>query len=305
MRILITGGGGFQGSHLTEYWLKKGHEITVLSTWSDRSMNNLADVEKDIRVIWGSITDREVMNKSVRGHDVIVHLAARINVDESIGEPGSVVAVNVIGTQNVLDAAVKHGVRVINSSSCEVYGSSEPSPIKETNDLRPHSPYAAGKAGADRLTFAYHKTYDLDVCVMRPSNIYGERQKETGGGALIPIFVGRALEGKPLTIFGTGDQEREYLHVQDLVQAYDLILNRSDTAGEIYNAGSGESVSVKFVADRIAERTGVKLENGPARPGEVPGFFLDSTKIKNLGFSHKIGFSEGLDRYIDWRKARS
>ena len=304
MRILVIGGGGFQGSHMVERWLADGHEITVLNTYSERTVSNLSAVADDIRMVWGSITDREIVNKTVRGQDLVVALAARINVDESIGSPGDVTTVNVLGTQNVLDAAVQHDVRVIYGSSCEAYGSARPIPVTEESGFMPHSPYAASKAGADRMCFAYHKTFGLDVTIMRPCNIFGERQKEGSGGAVIAIFTRNAMQGKPLTIFGEGDQRREYMHVDDLVSAYDLALRRTDLAGETLNCGTGETVSVREIAEHVAFRLGVPIEYGPPRAGEIDTFLLDSSKIKSLGFNPVVKFYEGLDRYIQWRTSQ-
>lgn len=301
MKILVVGGGGFQGSHMVERWLDAGHDITVMSTWSERTIENIRDFEKDIRIVWGSITDREIVDKTVRDHDVVVALAARINVDESIGSPTDVTVVNVLGTQHILDAAVRHGARVIYGSSCEAYGSAMPQPVTEESGLMPHSPYGASKAGADRMCYAYHKTYGLDVTILRPCNIYGERQKDGVGGALIAILTKRALEGKPLMIFGEGHQSREYMNVDDLVTAYDLVLNRSDLAGATLNVGTGETISVKEIAEFIAEKMSGKIEYGPARPGEIETFLLDSTKIRNLGFEPVVKFWDGIDRYVDWR----
>ena len=305
MRILVIGGAGFQGSHLVERWLRAGHELTILNTWSTVAEANTNSFAEAARIVWGSITDREIVNKTVRGHDVVVALAARINVDESIGSPNDVVTVNVIGTLNILDAANDHDVRMIYGSSCEVYGSARPSPLTEESALKPHSPYAASKAAADCLCFAYFETFGLDVTIVRPCNIYGERQKEGPGGAVNAIFVGNALRGRPLGIYGTGEQRREYMHVDDVVDAYDLVLNRNDLSGETLNCGTGETVSVKEIAEHIGGRLGVAVEHAPARPGEVEGFLLDSTKIARLGFSPKVRFWDGLDRYIQWRVDRS
>ncbi len=301
MKIVVIGGGGFQGSHMVEHWLETGHDVTVLNTWSQETAENTRSFADDVRMVWGSVTDREIVEKTVRGHDVIVHLAARINVDESIDAPNAVVMVNVLGTQNVLDAAVRHGARVIHASTCEVYGSARPLPVTEESGLRPHSPYAASKAAADRLCFAYHKTFGLDVTIVRPCNIYGERQKERSGGAVIAIFTRNALQGRPLTIFGDGEQCREYMHVTDVVSAYDLVLNRSDLAGETLNCGTGEMMSVNEIAQAISGRLGATIEHLPARAGEIDTFYLDSTRIYRLGFHPAVKFQDGLDGYIWWR----
>jgi dTDP-glucose 4,6-dehydratase len=303
MKILIIGGAGFQGSHMVEKWLAAGHDLTVLNTWSERSESNMKPFAGDIKLVWGSITDPEIVNKTVREHEVVVQLAARVNVDESINQPGMVTMVNVMGTHHILEACKAHGARLIHGSSCEVYGSAKPLPVTENSALMPHSPYAASKAGADRLCYAYYETFGMDVSVMRPCNIYGERQKEGVGGAVISIFTRLALEGKPLKVFGDGLQTREYMHVKDVVDAYDIVLNRNDVAGQTFNAGTGETISIKDIANFVASRTGVAVEHAAPRAGEVPEFMLDSSKIRALGFEPKIKFWDGIERYVEWRKA--
>ena len=303
MRVLITGGGGFQGSHLAERLLRGGREVTVLSTISEESERNIAGFKDDASIVWGSITDAEIVEKTVRGQDAVVHMAARVNVDESIQSPISFLTVNVLGTHNVLEAVRRVGTRIIYASTCEVYGSSNPPPLSERSDLRPHSPYAASKAGADRLCYAYHKTYGTDVTIVRPCNIYGERQKSGPGGAVIPIFASLAAQGSALTVFGTGEQRREYMHVSDVVAAYDMILGRDDLKGEVVNVGTGETVSIREIAEFIAARAGVEVRCQPARPGEVPRFKLDSSFARKLGFAPKVKFMDGLARYLEWVSA--
>lgn len=300
MRVLITGGAGFQGSHLSERLLERGHEVTVLSTFSPEAQQHIENIAGKITTVWGSITDAEIVDKTVRDQEAVVHMAARVNVDESIDSPATFLTVNVMGTYNVLEAVRKTDARLIHASTCEVYGSSNPSPLTERADLRPHSPYAASKAGADRLCFAYHKTYGTDVTIVRPCNIYGERQRSGKGGAVIPIFASLAARGEPLTVFGTGEQRREYMHVSDVVSVYEFLLDKHDLKGEVVNAGSGETISIKEVATAIQERTGAVIQYRPARPGEVPGFELDSSFARRLGWSPEVGFQEGLTRYLDW-----
>ena len=300
MRVLITGGAGFQGGYLAERLVRSGHEVTVLSTLSSAAKRNIAACADDIVVVWGSVTDVEIVDKTVRDQDAVVHMAARVNVDDSIDSPVTFLTVNVLGTYNLLEAVRKAGTRLILASTCEVYGSSSPSPLTERADLRPHSPYAASKAGADRLCFAYHKTYGTNVTIVRPCNIFGERQKSGSGGAVIPIFASLAAQGKPLTVFGTGEQRREYMHVSDVVAAYELVLGRDDLEGEVVNVGTGETASIKEIAEFISARTGVGIQYRPARPGEVPGFDLDSSAARRLGFAPKVGFWDGLGRYMDW-----
>ena len=182
MKILITGGSGFQGSHLVESLLNNGHEISVLNTYSETAVSHLPKpVLNRINLVWGSVTDKELVDKTVRGHEAVFHLAARINVDESLKDPLAFVNVNVLGTFNVLEAVRANGARLILVSSCEVYGDGhnlkEGQMLNERSELMPNSPYAASKAAADRLAYAYFKSFGVDVAIVRPFNIYGERQK--------------------------------------------------------------------------------------------------------------------------------
>lgn len=309
MKILITGGGGFQGSHLAESLTAKGHQVTIVTTYNRESEANTKDFAKrGITVVFGSITDRIVVNKTVPGHDVIFHLAANVNVDESREDPLSFVQVNIIqGTFNILEAARKHNVRLIYASTCEVYGDghdlAEGELLKETAELKPNSPYAASKASADRLCYSYYKTYGMDITIVRPFNIYGERQKNGTFGALIPIMVRRALKGVKLTVFGDGSATRDYLYISDLIDAYHIVLkNDEKLAGKVINFASGVDTSVKDIAEYIAKKLDGEIEYGPARPGEVSRFPADISFATSLGFSPKVDIWEGIDRYIDWAK---
>jgi dTDP-glucose 4,6-dehydratase len=301
MQVLITGGTGFQGSHLAERLLSLGHKITILNTLSQDAIKNISPLADKLSIVWGSVTDAEIVEKTVRGQEVIIHMAARINVDESIHTPSSFLAVNVMGTYNILEAVRQHRGRLIYASSCEVYGAVHGKATSETAELRPHSPYAASKAAADRLCFAYYQTYGLDITIVRPCNIYGARQKGGKGGAVIPIFVERALAQQPLVVYGTGQQRREYMHVGDLVAAYELVLSKTDLVGEVINLGTGDTPSIKEIAEFVAERLGTSVDYGSGRPGEVQGFALDCTKAKQLGFFPRMPFWEGLEKYIQWR----
>ncbi len=305
MKVLITGGLGFQGTHLTKHLLSNDHEVTVLNTLSEDTTNHLNFLDKKPKIVWGSVTDKELVRKTVREHDVVFHLAARINVDESIKDPLAFFDVNINGTVNVLEAVRENKNRLIYASTCEVYGVVPDKPcLDEESVLRPHSPYAASKAAADRVCFAYFKSYGTNVTIIRPFNIYGEGQKEGEFGALIAILVKRALDGNNLQVFGSGTQTRDYMNVQDLVDSYDLILNTNNTAGEVYNFGTGVETSVKDIAEYVAKKIGVIVEYGEARPGEVSRFCADISKAKKIGFEPKIGIWEGIDRYINWRKSQ-
>ena len=301
LRILVTGGAGFQGSHLAEHWASMGHQVTILNTFSEQSLANVASLVDQVSVVWGSVTDREIVEKTVRGQDVVVHMAAWINVDESIADPRSVLDVNVTGTYNVLEAVRRLGTRLIFASSCEVYGGGDRGAVSEAAEFRPYSPYAASKAAADRLCFAYWRSYGLDVSVIRPCNIYGPRQRGGKGGAVIPRFVDQALAGSSLIVYGTGEQSREFMHVSDLVAAYDLVLRRDDLQGQAINFGTGELPEIKEIAQRIGEYFSVSVHFGPGRPGEVDRFELNSNRAQKIGFVPQVQFWEGLRSYLDWR----
>lgn len=305
MKTLITGGLGFQGSHLAEHFQKQGHAVTIVNTYSERAERILASMPKSPRHVWGSITDRELVRKTVRDHDVVFHLAARVNVDESIKDPAAFLDVNVYGTFNVLEAVREAGNRLIFASTCEVYGAPTTRQlVNEQAELRPHSPYASSKAGADRLCFSFFKTYGVKVTIVRPFNIYGERQKEQSGGAAIAIFVRKALHGEPITIFGDGLQTRDYMNIDDLVQGYDLVFQHEELAGEVVNLGTGDETTIKDIAEYVAKQLGGHVEYRDPRPGEVKSFVgADITKARTkLGFTPKVSIWQGIDRYIAWRK---
>lgn len=309
MKILITGGAGFQGSHLAESLLRTGHEVTIVNTYTEEKLRNIQSFEKDVRVVFGSITDPVLVEKTVRGHDLVFHLAANVNVDQSLSDPKSFLDVNVMGTFNVLEQVRAQGIRMIHASTCEVYGDGhdlkEGELLDETAELKPNSPYAASKAAADRLCYAYYKSYDVPVSIVRPFNIFGERQKSGTFGALIPILVRKAMAGEKLTVFGDGSATRDYLHVSDLVRAYELVMNTKGLEGKTINFGSGKNTSVKDIAEYIGKKFNAEIKHGPARPGEVSRFPSDISYARSLGFEPKVDIWEGIDRYIAWIKEQS
>lgn len=304
MRILVTGGAGFQGSHIVDRLLSDGHQVSVLNTYSGGANDNLAAIANKINLIWGSITDREVVNKSVRDNEVIFHLAAYINVDESLAFPGQTIQTNVLGTTNILDAARASQARVIFASSCEVYGDGhrENKFVSESSEMKPNSPYAASKAAADRICYSYYRSFDLDVTIVRPFNVFGERQKAGTFGALIPKLVHQAGKGENLNVFGAGEQERDYCYISDIVEAYMLVFGRSDLKGREINFATGKNTKVIDIAKYIANKFGVGIRHLPARPGEVKTFNADISLAKSLGWQAKTSIWEGIDRYIDWAK---
>jgi dTDP-glucose 4,6-dehydratase len=311
VRILVTGGAGFQGSHLAEALLAVGHRVTVLNTLSSAAKRNTRRLRADQRadVVFGSVTDAELTAKTVPEHDVVFHLAANVNVDKSLSDPKSFLDTNVMGTYNILEAARRSGSRVVYASTCEVYGDGqdlgEDELLDETAELMPNSPYGASKAAADRLCYSYFRSYDMDVSVVRPFNIFGERQKSGAFGALIPILVRQAMAGANLTVFGEGTATRDYLHVSDVVRAYLLVLDNPGLKGRAINFASGINTSVRDIAEYIAGKFQVRVSTGPARPGEVARYPANIELARSIGFAPEVEIWTGIDRYVDWATSQS
>ena len=302
MEFLITGGAGFLGMHLVEYWTNAGHKVSVLNTKSKRSSGFVNSFHPDVKIIWGNVEDYETVKNSVKGKDLVVHLAAKVNVDQSVVSPRDYLTTNLDGTINILEAARVFGVKVIYESSREIYGDMPQSPVNEDSQLKPKSPYALSKAVADSICYGYYTSYKLQIMILRSCNVYGSNQRAGKLGAFIPRLVEQALNGGELTIYGSGNQRREYIHVSDLVRAHDLIINKGDFSGNIINIGTNQYYSVNQIAEKISQRLSAKIVHIESRQGEIPGFVLDSSLIKSMGFVPKVDFWEGLDEYIDYCK---
>ena len=311
MNILVTGACGFQGSHLTERLLGLGHRVFGLGLPSRHAYRNYAEHLRGnsdgmFEMCWGSVTDTVVLDAIFeRGIELVFHLGAKINVDESLDRPLDYYNVNIIGTHNILALSAIRGARVIMASTCEVLGENQhpPYPMDESHPLGPQSPYALSKVSADRMCAAFARSHDLNVQILRPFNIYGERQKDHGKGAVIPILTVAAMRDKYLTITGDGSQKRDYLHVSDVIEAYITVMEHERLPkGDVYHVGSGEEHSIREIADTIVEQVGKgKVITTPPRPGDVMTFACDPQKIQGLGWRQQVEFDDGLRRYIGWR----
>ncbi len=331
MKVLITGGTGFQGSNLSKSLLEDGHDVVILNLHSEKNTTNIKrfGLEKAYK-IWGSINDMRTVKDAMAGVDLVIHTAAKIHVDDSIKHPNDYFETNVMGTNNVLEAARRFDVPVIHVSTCEVYGFQDED-LLETSPLMPRSPYAASKAGADRMAYSYYTTYDMNICIVRPFNVFGPGQKDGKCGAVIPIWATNLLEGKDITIYGKGNQSREFIYIDDLVSAYKIIIDKmlsgKELAGEVINVGTGVDVKVNELAEQMVKKIqgpwieprnhdfsypiedrDKKFEQGEitygeARPGEVKRFISNSDKMKSFGWEPKVDLEEGLEKYIDWRKS--
>ncbi len=311
MRVLVTGGAGFIGSHYVRTLLSGGYtgnpggdEVTVLDklTYSGNP-ENLAPVADSagLRFVTGDICDPALVAEVMPGHDAVVHFAAESHVDRSIEGAAPFVITNVLGTQNLLDAAVRHRIgRFVHVSTDEVYGSIETGSWPEDHVLEPNSPYSASKAGSDLLARAYHRTHGLDVVITRCSNNYGPYQYPE---KVIPLFVTNLLDGRKVPLYGDGGNVRDWLHVDDHCRAIHLVLTRG-RAGEIYNIGGGTELTNKELTDRLlaaCDADWSAVEYVTDRKGHDRRYSVDHTKIRTeLGYRPQIRFEDGLADTVQW-----
>jgi len=303
VKVLVTGGAGFIGSNFVRYLVKKHPEwnIIVLDalTYAGRK-ENLSDVWSKIKFIHGDIRKKEDVEKAVKDVDVIVNFAAETHVDKSIIDSGSFVLTNVYGTYNLLEACRKfHIKKFVHISSDEVYGHILEGSFKEEDKLNPRNPYAASKAAADLLCRSYFETYNLPVVITRSTNNYGPYQHPEKFIAKTIIY---ALLNKPIPIYGSGEQVRDWLFVEDNCEAIELVLDKGEN-GEIYNiAGKEEMKNLEVV------KTILKLMNKPEslikfvkdRPGHDLRYSLNISKIEKLGWKPKTKFEDGIKKTIEW-----
>jgi nucleoside-diphosphate-sugar epimerase len=307
MNILITGGMGFQGRHLARRLLEDGFFVTLLVS-NDISKidadlifkNNLANDK--INVVVGDVRDVILMNHLVETVDVVFHLAGKVSPRESLIQPIEYFKVNFDGTISVLEAVRSHGKKMFYASSCAVYGSASLGAgelFSESYPLLPADPYGASKVAADRACYAYAKSYGLDVVIVRPFSTYGPGQKESPLSGLIPNVVGKASRGEDITIFGDGSAVRDFLYIDDLIDAYVLLLNTGNISGEVFNVGSSKETAVLEVVKIIADKFNVKISYQAPNPAEVKRYASDISKINKLGFEPKFSISKGIESYIN------
>jgi dTDP-glucose 4,6-dehydratase len=308
-RILVTGGAGFISSAFIRHLLRATpYEIVSLDALTYAgNLENLRDVRSHERLsfVHGDIRDEELVREVVAGVDVIVNAAAESHVEKSIAEGASeFVATNVEGTRVLLDAIREEPVeRFVLISSSEVYGTAEAVPMDEEHPLNPRSPYAATKAGADRLAYAYCATYGLPIVIVRPFNNYGPYQHPEKA---IPRFILQALADEPLTVHGDGSASRDWLYVEDDAAAIEAAIeaNLDDVAGEVINVATGVDASVSEIADLVLELTGKprSLKDHVAeRPGQVRRHIGSTEKAARLlRWRATTSLEEGVSRTVAW-----
>jgi dTDP-glucose 4,6-dehydratase len=298
VKVLVCGGAGFIGSHFARIRAAAGDDVVVLDklTYAGRR-ENLADVEHEF--VHGAIEDAAAVNSALPGVDAIVNFAAETHVDRSIAEPDAFVRTHALGTHTLLEAARVAGVRYVQVSTDEVYGSIEDGTFTEESPLAPSSPYSATKAGADLLVASYFHTYGMETVIVRGSNNYGPYQYPE---KLIPLMVLNALHGDRLPVYGDGQQVRNWIHATDFARAIGHVLEHG-RPGEVYNAGGPDECPNLDVVKRIIAATGASenlIEYVTDRPGHDLRYSLSSEKVRALGWEPQVRFGDGLADTVAW-----
>lgn len=305
MKVVITGGAGFIGSHVVDACLSKGYEVTVLDNFSTGRASNLDHVAGQIKLVECDLTTRGEWEGYVEASDYVIHLAALADIVPSIRNPISYFSSNVTGTLNVLTAACRGDIqKFVYAASSSCYGLAEDIPTKETSAISPQYPYALTKFMGEELVMHWNKVYGLPSLSLRFFNVYGTRSRTSGTyGAMFGVFLAQKLAGAPFTVVGDGTQTRDFTYVTDVADAV-LAASEADVVGEIMNIGSGQTVSV----NRIVELMGGEVTHIPKRPGEPDCTFADITKAqKLLSWSPKVDIVDGVELVLDnidyWRDA--
>ncbi|MER7968980.1 dTDP-glucose 4,6-dehydratase [Streptomyces sp. NPDC096080] len=308
MRLLVTGGAGFIGSHYVRSLLSgayPGHDgtrLTVLDSLTySGTLTSLPPAHPRLTFVRGDIRDRDLLLDLLPGHDAVVHFAAESHVDRSIAGSTPFVTTNVVGTHTLLECCRRTAVeRFVHISTDEVYGSVEDGSWTEASPLEANSPYGASKAASDLLVRAFHRTYGMWTTVTRCSNNYGPHQFPE---KIIPLFVTRLLDGRKAPLYGDGLHVREWLHVDDHCRAVQLVLE-SGRAGRTYNVGGGTELTNRALTERVLAELGVgwdRVERVADRPGHDRRYSLDGTRIREeLGFAPRVDFARGLADTVRW-----
>lgn len=303
--FLVTGGAGFIGSNFIRYMLQTYPECRIINldklTYAG-NLENLEDVSDNPRYtfVQGDIRDGKRVSSLFEKSDMVVHFAAETHVDRSIMEAGEFVLTDVHGTYILLETMRRKPVDLfIHISTDEVYGSRKTGGFKEEDPLNPSSPYSASKAGADRLVYAYRVTYGLPVIILRPTNNFGPYQYPE---KFIPLFISHAIEGKPLPLYGKGDNRRDWLYVEDNCRAVDCVMRLGET-GEVYNVGAGNDIMNINIAKKIVNQLGKPeslIKHVPDRLGHDFRYAVDCGKIHKLGWKPETDFEQALTATVRW-----
>lgn len=304
---LVTGGAGFIGSHLVEKLVNMGCRVRVLDDFSTGKEENLSHLSKRVEIIRGDVRDQKLCFKAAEGMEVVLHQAALASVPRSISEPHLAHEINVTGTLNLLLAAAKTGVKsFVFASSSAVYGDDQTFPKKEGQEGKSLSPYAAQKLSSEKYCQVFSRLYGFNAVCLRYFNVFGPRQDPNSQyAAVIPIFITRMLQGKPPVIFGDGHQSRDFIYVENVVQANLQAAEFDSFRGEVFNIGTATRVTINKLAEVLNSCLNLSLQPiyADPRPGDIYESFADISRAeKYLGFKPEIDFVQGLKLTIDWYK---
>ncbi len=309
--VLVTGAGGFIGSHLVERLFELKAKVKCFVRYNSRNswghLDNLPDyIKKNIEVVIGDINNPESVRGAMKGVDIVFHLACLIAVPYSYVNPREVFETNVIGTYNIVYAALEHGVeKFVHTSSSEVYGTGRYIPIDEKHILQPQSPYSASKIGADKVVESFYYSFDLPATIIRPFNTFGPRQSAR---AVIPTIILQGLSNKKEIFLGSMHTKRDFTYVSDTVEGFIKVAETEESIGEVINIGTGREISIESIAEKILRMIGgkgKKITFDPTRirpeKSEVERLCADITKAKKiLKWQPLFSLEEGLKRTIDW-----
>jgi len=300
-RVLVSGGAGFIGSHLVDRLLGDGFEVVVLDNLCGGRVENVKQHigEGSFRFVRGDVRDSSVVEELVRGVDAVFHLAALVSVPESFKDPVLTNDVNVGGTLNLLRVCVGSDVkRFVYASSCAVYGEAESLPLREDSPLRPASPYAVSKLAAENYVRVFYEIFGLETVCLRYFNVYGSRQVYSEYSGVMTQFISCLTKNLPLVIFGDGEQTRDFVQVQDVVEANMLALKNKGIVGETFNIGTGVATTINQLANvllEVANKTHLKVMHSKPRRGDIKYSVADISKVKNkLHYNPKVSLGKGL-----------
>jgi len=306
MKVLVTGGAGFIGSHLVDKLMLDGHEVVVLDDLSSGSLKNIEHHldERGFRFVKGDIRHSRTVEKALEGVDAVIHEAAIASVPLSIKNPALTNEVNIFGTLNLLEVSLRVKVkRFVYASSCAVYGAASELPIKEDAPLRPLSPYASSKLAAEEHCRAFYKNHGLETVRLRYFNVYGPRQTAGEYAGVMLKFLEHIRRDQPPIIFGDGEQTRDFVYIDDVVETTLLALNRDGIAGEVFNIGTGEGTTINRLCEiflKLTGKTHLKPIYMDAKPGDIRHSQADITKaMKLLGYRPKVSLERGVRGFLN------
>jgi UDP-glucose 4-epimerase len=300
--VLVTGGAGFIGSNLVKQLIRTENSVTILDNFMSGYKSNLEQFSS-VNIIEGDVRDKMAVEKAMRNVDVVFHLAASVGNKRSIDFPLDDAEINVLGTLQILEAARKAGVRkIVTSSSAGIFGELKTLPIKEDHPIEPDSPYGCTKLCEEKLCLSYAKLYPIEAVCLRYFNVYGRNQRFDAYGNVIPIFVFRLLRNEGITIFGDGEQTRDFVHVDDVVQANIKAAESIGVSGA-FNIASGKRVTINRLVEIIGRYIDTKIVYGNKRQGDVLHSLADiSLAEERINYKPTVELEDGIKEYIEWAK---